>query len=324
MHAPRRLALIDMGTNTFHLLIAALEAGWPPHVLLRTRTVVKLGEGGISEGRIAEAAQARALKALRAYREEIDLHGVGEHDIRAVATSAVRSAANGAAFLAEVFAQTGIRVEVIPGGQEAELIWAGVREAVPLGTDAPSLLMDIGGGSVEFIIADQAQIYWKQSFEIGAQRLLDRFFWRDPISAAEMAAEEDFLAEALAPLTQAVAQWRPTVLVGASGSFDTFCDLEAARRAEPRDLHNPPPESELTLAAFAHHFGLLKRLDHNGRVALPGMTPMRADMIVVAGVLIDWCLRTYGLTRIRVSAWALKEGLLARAAAGAAPTAPAD
>lgn len=315
----RRLALIDMGTNTFHLLIADVAPGRPPHVRLRTRTHVKLGEGGISEGRLAEAAQQRAIKALRAFREEVDLHGVSEHDIRAVATSAVRVANNGAAFLAEVFAQTGIRVEVIEGGQEAELIWAGVREAVPLGDGPPSLLMDIGGGSVEFIIANQRDIFWKQSFEIGAQRLLDQFFWRDPITPTEIAAEEAYLAGVLAPLTAAVARYRPTTLVGASGSFDTFCDLEAARRGEARSLDNPPPESALSLDAFRHHFGQLKTLDHAARVALPGMTPLRADMIVVAGVLIDWCLRTYGLTAVRVSAWALKEGLLARAAAAPAP-----
>ncbi len=310
----RRLALIDMGTNTFHLLIATLTPGAPPHILVRTRTAVKLGEGGISDARITEAAQARALQALRAFREEIDLHGVSEHDIQAVATSAVRVAANGAAFLAEVFAQTGIRVEVIPGGQEAELIWAGIREAVPLGDSSPSLLMDIGGGSVEFMIANQHDIFWKQSFEIGAQRLLDQFFWHDPITAVEIGAQETYLASILGPLTAAVGRYRPATLVGASGSFDTFSDLEAARRGTVRDAHNPPPETELPLEVFRHHFELLKSLDHNQRAALAGMTPLRADMIVVAGVLIDWVVRTYDLTRIRVSAWALKEGLLARAA----------
>ncbi len=313
----RRLALIDMGTNTFHLLIATVGPGAAPHVLVRTRTAVKLGEGGISEGRIAEAAQARAIKALRAFREEIDLHDVREADIYAVATSAVRVAKNGGAFLAEVFAQTGIRVEVIAGGQEAELIWAGVREAVSLGDGEPSLLMDIGGGSVEFIIANQQNIFWKQSFEIGAQRLLDQFFWRDPITSAEIGAQETYLTSVLGPLTAAVERYQPTTLVGASGSFDTFCDLEAARHGEPRSMENPPPESALSLDAFRYQFEQLKQLDHDGRLALPGMTAVRADMIVVAGVLIDWVTRTYGLTALRVSAWALKEGLLARAAAAA-------
>ena len=123
----------------------------------------------------------RALHTLAGFKEEIELHQATE--VRATATSAVRAARNGPAFVAEIFAQTGIQVEVIPGDREAELITKGVRQAVPLGRQ-PHLLMDIGGGSVEFIIADEATIFWKQSFEIGAQRLLDQFFAADPMPPA--------------------------------------------------------------------------------------------------------------------------------------------
>lgn len=323
MTPSRRVALIDMGTNTFHLLIAAVEPDGTPRLLVRTRTAVKLGEGGISAGVLAEPAMARAYRALKAFREEIDLHSVSEHAIRAVATSAVRNAANGRAFLEEVFSRTGIRVEVIAGGHEAELIWAGVRLALPLGTDKPALLMDIGGGSIEFLIANDQQIFWKQSFEIGAQRLLDKFFWRDPISPAEEAAERAYLADVLAPLTAAVEHYQPDVLVGASGSFDTLCDLEAARLGRPRMPEQYPPLTELPIEAFEHHFTLLKRLNHDERLALPGMTPLRADMIVVASVVVDWVLKTYRLERLRVSAYALSEGLLAQSLGhgdrGAAP-----
>ncbi len=310
-----RLALIDMGTNTFHLLIAEpVAGGGQPRVWFRTRTHVRLGEGGISNGVIADAAIERAYQALQAFREEIDLHEVSEHRIRAVATSAVRNAANGAAFLAEVFARTGLRVEVIGGAREAELIWAGVRQAVPLGDGPPSLLMDIGGGSIEFIIANQQRIFWMQSFEIGAQRLLDQFFWHDPISEGQEAAERDYLARTLVPLTEAVRRFAPVALVGASGSFDTLCDLEAARRNEARNPAQQLNETELTREAFAFHFARLKALRHPERLALPGMTPLRADMIVVAAIAIDWVLAAYQLPRIRVSAYALKEGLLAEAA----------
>lgn len=305
-----------MGTNTFHLLIVAPQADGPPHVLVRTKTAVKLGEGGISLGVLTDAAMERAHRALKSFRGEIDLHNVSPHHVRVVATSAVRNAANGRAFLEEVFSRTGFHVDVIDGDREAELIWAGVRGAVPLGEGPPSLLMDIGGGSIEFIIADQREIFWKQSFEIGAQRLLDRFFWRDPISAAEEAAERDYLTEVLAPLTEAVARWQPDTLVGASGAFDTLCDLEAARWAEERPHDDPPGSTELTFEAFEYWFDCLKKLNHEERLALPGMIPLRADMIVVASIVIDWVLRAYQLRRIRVSAWALKEGLLAQMLSG--------
>ena len=304
-----RLALIDLGTNTFHLLIVEMPAapGGKPHELLRTKAGVRLGEGGISQGEIAPAAYARALHTLAGFKEEIELHGITQ--VKATATSAVRAARNGPDLVRDILEQTGIQVETIGGAREAELIWKGVRQAVPLGGPAPQLLVDVGGGSVEFIIATQDAICWKQSFEIGAQRLLDQFF-PDPsgvLPAAALAAERAYLAQALAPLTAAVAEFRPAGLVGASGSFDTLADMQAGRVAAEAER---PACVELTLSSFQSSYAQLLRLDHDQRVALPGMFAMRADMLVVATVLIDFVLTTYGLGRIQASAYALKEGLL--------------
>ncbi|GAB3836673.1 Ppx/GppA phosphatase family protein [Hymenobacter jeollabukensis] len=308
MSHKKRLALIDMGTNTFHLLIVELpeRRGEAPRVLLRTKVGVKLGEGGISNGEIAPAAFDRALHTLQAFQEEIELHQVT--DVRATATSAVRVARNGEELVKAIFEQTGIRVEIIAGAREAELICKGIRQAVPLG-DEPHLLMDIGGGSVEFIIANDQQIFWKQSFEIGAQRLLDQFFRHDPLTPDDVRAEQDFLRHALVPMLSAVEHFRPGTLVGASGSFDTLGDLEAARQGQ--DLARQPAAREVSLDSFYRSYDELLNTTHEQRLALPGMTPMRADMIVVACVLIDFVLNACRLTRIKASAYALKEGLLA-------------
>ena len=311
MHNPpaRRLALIDLGTNTFHLLIVeiAITAGAPPHVLLRTKAGVRLGEGGISQGIITPEAYARALHTLGGFKEEIELHEVPE--VRATATSAMRVTSNGPDLVRDIFEQTGIRVEVIPGAREAELICAGVRQAVDLGTE-PHLIMDIGGGSVEFIIADKTIIFWKQSFEIGAQRLLDKFF-ADPagiMPAAAVAAEQEYLGTKLAPLLAAVEYYKPVSLVGASGSFDSLADMQLGQL---RTEANLPPHTELALASFQASYRHLLSGNHQQRLALPGILPMRADMLVVASVLIDYVLGISGITRIRTSAYALKEGLLA-------------
>jgi exopolyphosphatase/guanosine-5'-triphosphate,3'-diphosphate pyrophosphatase len=305
----RRLALIDLGTNTFHLLIVELPTtpNAKPLVLLRTKAGVRLGEGGISQGVIAPDAYARALHTLAGFKEEIELHEATE--IRATATSAVRVTRNGPELVRDIFEQTGIRVEVIPGEREAELICAGVRQAVALGTQ-PHLLMDIGGGSVEFIIASQATIFWKQSFEIGAQRLLDRFF-PDPsgiIPAAAVAAEQEYLATVLGPLMAATEYYKPVSLVGASGSFDSLADMQLGMLRSEVEL---PPCTELALRSFRDSYRRLLSSNHKQRVALPGILPMRADMLVVAAVLIDFVLGVTGLTRVRTSAYALKEGLLA-------------
>lgn len=305
----RRLALIDMGTNTFHLLIVELPEArhHEPVVLLRTKVGVKLGEGGISNGEIAPAAFARALHTLTAFQEEIELHQATE--VRATATSAVRVARNGKELVQAIFEQTGIKVDIIPGDREAELIAKGIRQAVPLGSQ-PHLLMDIGGGSVEFIIADDTRTLWKRSFEIGAQRLLDKFFKQDPLSEAEVQAEQNYLAQVLAPLTTAVHEHQPVGLVGASGTFDTLCDLQAARNGQPELVGKAEPATYISYESFRTSYQQLLTLDHAGRLALPGMTPLRADMIVVACVLIDSVLTAYGFRSITASAYALKEGLL--------------
>ncbi|MBD2767306.1 phosphatase [Hymenobacter sp. BT664] len=307
----RRIALIDLGTNTFHLLIVELPtmAGAKPTVLLRTKVGVRLGEGGISQGIIAPDAYTRALHTLTGFKEETELHQVTE--IRATATSAIRVTRNGPELVRDIFEQTGIRVEVIPGEREAELICIGVRQAVALGTE-PHLIMDIGGGSVEFIIADQATIFWKQSFEIGAQRLLDQFF-PDPsgiFPAAAVAAEQEYLARVLGPLMAATEYYKPVGLVGASGSFDSLADMQLGRLRPEAEL---PPYTELALSSFQASYRHLLSSNHEQRVALPGILPMRADMLVVAAVLIDFVLGVTNITRIQTSAYALKEGLLAEA-----------
>jgi len=305
----RRVALIDMGTNTFHLLIVEMPTtpGDKPHILLRTKAGVRLGEGGISKGIIAPEPYARALHTLAGFKEEIELHQAQE--VRATATSAMRVTKNGPDLVRDIFEQTGIQVNVIPGDREAELICEGVRQAVDLGTEH-HLIVDIGGGSVEFIIANQATIFWKQSFEIGAQRLLDKFF-PDPsgvFPVAALEAEQEYLGTVLTPLIEAVRRYQPVGLVGASGSFDSLADMHLGRLRTEAEL---PPYTELALESFQESYRHLLSGNHEQRVALPGILPMRADMLVVAAVLIDYVLGITEITRIRTSAYALKEGVLA-------------
>ncbi|WP_216688134.1 Ppx/GppA phosphatase family protein [Hymenobacter siberiensis] len=306
---PRRLALIDMGTNTFHLLIVEMPTtpGQKPVVVLRTKAGVRLGEGGISQGIIAPAAYDRALHTLAGFKEEMELHSVTE--VRATATSAMRVTKNGPDLVRDIFEQTGIQVNVISGEREAELICQGVRQAVDLGKES-QLIMDIGGGSVEFIIANQTTIFWKQSFEIGAQRLLDMFF-PDPsgvFPAAAVEAEQQYLGTMLTPLIEAVRQYRPVGIVGASGSFDSLADMQAGQLRTEAEL---PPCTELALESFQSSYRHLLGGNHEQRKALPGILPMRANMMVVATVLIDFVLGITEITRIRASAFALKEGVLA-------------
>ncbi|MHA6246632.1 Ppx/GppA phosphatase family protein [Pontibacter sp. CAU 1760] len=303
----KRLALIDMGTNTFHLLITEVNENGTRHDFVRTKVPVRLGQGGISNGAIAEEAYERALRTLQDFREQIDAHEV--ETVRAMATSMVRNASNGEAFVKDIFKLTDIQVEVIDGDKEAELIYYGVRSAGVL-DEQISLIMDIGGGSVEFIICNNNQIFWKRSFEVGAQRLMDQFFQQDPIAPESIQAEKAYLREKLQPLTQAVTQYKPTVLVGSSGTFDTLCDIDALRRGDTSRQINQPAAATLALDNYYRIHASLLRNNHEQRLAMPGMLAMRVDMIVLASIVVDFVLEEYALKEIRVSAYALKEGVL--------------
>lgn len=303
----KRLALIDMGTNTFHLLVTEVTEQGQLKELYKTKVPVRLGQGGISSGAIAPEASERALRTLRDFRKTIN--ELGAQTVRAMATSMVRNASNGERFVKDVFEQTNIEVEVIDGAREAELIYYGVRAAGVLNSDT-SLIMDIGGGSVEFILCNQHEIFWKQSFELGAQRLMDMFFTQDPIPAESIAAEKAYLGERLQPLSEAVATYKPTNLVGSSGTFDTLCDIDAQRKGDMSRATATPPASTLSLPDFYEVYNELLTKNHNERLAIPGMLEMRVDMIVLASIAVDFVLQKYGLQEIRVSAYALKEGVL--------------
>lgn len=301
-------AIIDLGTNTFHLLIAEkTDNGY--QTLFRESRPAKLGMGGINQGVITGQAIERALVVLRHFREVLDQYGVDPAQVGAIGTSAIRVAGNQVAFIERVRQEIGIEIRVISGDQEADYIYRGVRAAGALNKQT-ALVMDIGGGSVEFILGNQTRIFWKQSFEIGGQRLLERFMRTDPISPGSIDKLNDYFREQLLPLANAIHQYQPAGLVGSSGSFDTLVDMWFMHEKG----HLPPPDQstfDLSIAEFYRLYELLVSRNHTERMQLPGMIELRVDMIVVAVCLIDYVLRTYGINQIKTSTWSLKEGVLA-------------
>lgn len=300
----QKIAIIDLGTNTFHLLIVAFDERHNYRMFHRERKAVMIGKGSINQGYISEEAQTRAMGALEHFRQVIDRYHV-EH-VAATATSAFRNAKNGQELADRIFRKTGISIDIISGDREAEYIFMGVRSAMPL--EGCSLIMDIGGGSVEFIICDADHVLWKESFEIGAQRLLDRFDIQDPISDDNMRELLYYFREKLDNLGKAIKNYRPTTLIGASGTFDTLSDIYVIHE----DFSVTPNASELPLTYdfFQKTLVELSKKDRTDRLEIPGMVEMRVDMIVVASWLVQFVLETYHIRNIRVSAFALKEGLL--------------
>jgi exopolyphosphatase/guanosine-5'-triphosphate,3'-diphosphate pyrophosphatase len=299
-----KVAVIDMGTNTFHLLIVELVKD-DFKVLYREKTAVRLGKGGIEKGLITKNAWKRALSTLTIFKEVAEKYDVSK--IYATATSAIRNAKNGRDLVADIEDKTGITTRIINGREEAEYIYFGVQKAMNLGKET-NLIMDIGGGSIEFIIANAYKIFWLQSFEIGGQRMIDRFHRHDPITVEEISNLEHYLFEELKPLFDAMSIHQPTTLVGSSGTFDTLSEIYCKR--DGRAIDPDASEFPLTIKAFEEIFQDIISKTRAERLAIDGMIPLRVDMIVVASVLVKYILDSFGIKHIRVSAFALKEGVL--------------
>jgi len=301
-----KAAVIDMGTNTFHLLLVELkEKGF--NTLYKEKVAVRLGQGGINQKLITPDAQKRALHTLEHFYNLIK--GEGILQVSAFATSAVRNADNGPAFVAKIKKLFNLDVNVIDGEQEAQMIYEGINFSGSL-NEKISLMMDIGGGSVEFIIGNKDGAHWKQSFEIGGQRLLDLFHYHDPIHIDEVSKLEDYLAEKLTDLIHAIDYYRPTQLVGASGTFDTLSDIYFAslkkKKSKAQQVFHLPTEDFFIIAEK------LVTLNKQERLAIPGMIPLRVDMIVVASLLINYILKHIPATELVCSSYALKEGAIAK------------
>ncbi len=301
----RKAAVIDMGTNTFHLLLVNVN-GKKFETLYKEKIPVKIGQGGISQDLILPDAQKRAFHTLAHFQNLIEGENIQETAI--FATSAVRNAANGKKFVEDILDKFGLQVEIIDGDREAELIYGGIRLSGCLNA-ATSLMMDIGGGSVEFIMGNQNEIFWKGSFEIGGQRMLDLFHCHDPILSTEVENLYQYLEEKLGSLIEAILAFRPQHLIGASGTFDTLSDIYFAKLGTPcKDTHL---ENRIPIDAFQEIAATLKGLNKQERLKIKGMIPMRVDMIVVASCLIQYILSQIKVDQIICSPYSLKEGAVA-------------
>ena len=301
-----KIAIVDLGTNTFHLLIAE-HTGEASRVLHREKQPVKIGMGGINQGLITGAAIQRAVTCLHQFKKTMDDWAVGR--TFAFGTSALRSATNRSEVVQRIEKETGIKVKVISGDEEAEFIFFGIRSAMNLGL-GKSLIVDIGGGSVEFIIANSETIFWKHSFDLGAQRLLERYHHHDPILSEEVKALEDYFAASLPLLREAIQIHLPETLVGSSGTFDTLSEVHCIRQNIP--FSHEDRETPLTPEAFYPIHRELISKNRAERLQTPGMIEMRVDMIVVASCLVNYLLKNFPFRKIRVSSYSMKEGVLAR------------
>ncbi|MGB0422869.1 MAG: hypothetical protein ACPGED_01040 [Flavobacteriales bacterium] len=297
-----RIGIIDCGTNTFNLLVADISvAGWTS--VFNQKLPVKLQEGGFLDGGIREVPFKRAVDAFTRLTELAKEKEVST--IHSFATSAVREASNGTKLVEEIYKETKVTIKIIDGQQEADLIKKGVLQTVSLETTA--LIMDIGGGSTEFIIADQSTTYWQKSFRLGVSHLFEKIQPNDPMSDLDINRLRKELEHTLVPLQQALKQWPCDLLIGSSGSFDSIVDMIEHRwgSLNPEQLARP-----ILMGHFNWIYKHLIGTTREERVKVPGLKPIRADFIVISMIFIQYMVKNLGLNNLHQSEYALKEGVI--------------
>lgn len=297
---------MDLGTNTFHLLIAAGSSDDYKEIIHKTLPV-KLGEGGINKGLILPEAFERGVNAMKEYAQEIASNRVSK--VSAIATSALRNAANGQDFINTVNQQTGIGIEVINGDQEATYIYKGVKLAGGL-DNLTSLILDIGGGSVEFIVCNKEEIFWKHSFEVGAARLMDQFHQTDPIPPISVKELYNYLDDKLAPFLEAAKNYTIKNIIGSSGSFETFAELNELNNGRLFDF-NQTKNYAFSGDGLGKVIDTLISSSHQQRKSMEGIVPIRVDMIVVASIVTRYVMNKLGVENVMLCTNSLKEGVLA-------------
>jgi exopolyphosphatase / guanosine-5'-triphosphate,3'-diphosphate pyrophosphatase len=314
-----RVAAIDCGTNSIRLLIADVPPEGPHTDLLRRMEVVRLGQGVDATGRLAPEAIERTRKVLAEYAAQAQDHGVTA--VRMAATSATRDATNRQDFEDMVVATLGQAPDVITGREEADLSFVGATASLGAAAEAhgvapprsPFLVVDIGGGSTEFVLGDAAGVRAARSVDIGCVRLTERHLHDDPPSAGQVQRAEDDIRAALAEVTDAVPVTDAASLVGVAGSVTTVAAIALDLPAyDPVAIHG----SRIRVDDVRKVSADLLAATRARRAAMPVMHPGRVDVIGAGALVLRVLMDEFGLAEVVVSEHDILDGIALRLARG--------
>ena len=304
----KKIATIDLGTNGFRLYIAEVSEAGVFTIIHRFTNDLKIASEGFE--RIGDAPYARGLAAMRQFSTQLKQFNVEK--VTAFGTAALRLAANGQEFMDTVERETGIKIQLISGEREADLIYKGMRlgflkEKRPLSIKPifedkkPFLMVDVGGGSVEFIIGDAEKVYWSRSFNVGVTILKQRFQPESRIQSIEIQAIRDFLNTTCAALIEAITEFQPKIPLIACGTLDFLVKI----------LRGPAYENfEFSKAQFDNFYQQLTFLSETELADVDGVPYEKIEMLAVSFVLMDWIVRILNADRFIASAFTMKAGIL--------------
>ncbi|WHZ21574.1 MAG: Exopolyphosphatase [Nitrospira sp.] len=300
-----KLAVLDIGTNSIHMVLAEVQPDYSYKILDRFKDMTRLGDGVFTSRRLSDQAMMRGLEVIR---NLVTLaRNKGYERIEGVATSAVREARNGGEFLDHVAQQTGLTVRVITGAEEARLIFLGVQNSVAL-PELPTLVIDIGGGSVELIVGNRETVFHARSLKLGAIRLKDLYLTKTPPPKAMQQALEEAvtgqLKSALGPYkTRKVEQ-----IIATSGMAANLAEVIHLQRTG-----RPLPQLNLAKVSAKEVAAVEKRLADaplKTRLAIPGLDPKRVDTLLPAAVVLRVLLELLQKDEITICDKAIREGII--------------
>jgi exopolyphosphatase/guanosine-5'-triphosphate,3'-diphosphate pyrophosphatase len=303
-----RIAALDLGSNSFHLLVADVHLDGTFTAVAREKEMLRLGDDVARHGRIPGPTADRAVAAVRRLRQLAD--ALGAREVIARATSAIRTAANGSELVDRIEAETGVEIEVINGIEEARLVFAAVRASVVL-EPAPALCIDVGGGSVEVMIGDAAGLRWAVSLPLGVGRLTAECVHDDPPSRSDRKRLDERLRSGLEPLVDEVRARRPQLAVGTSGTLNDLVRMAVALRSGESTMPASTNALRATRADFDALHERIMTAKTSERRRLPGLEEQRrAELLPAGSTLLVTALDLFDLDGLIASDWALREGIV--------------
>ncbi len=305
MQYSETLAAIDVGTNSFHLVVVGLLGGNKFSVITKEKVMVRLGEGPSQIKLLSDEAMARGMEAMRLFALIAERTA---SPVRAVATSAVREASNRDEFIRRVREETGIEIEVVSGFEEARLIYLGVLQALPIYAERV-VLFDIGGGSTEFLVGEHGNILYANSFRIGAIRMTQRFFPDEKVTADQVNRCRMFLRGEIYHAIREIRNAEPRRVIASSGTAQTIAAMAIAMRGAgvPESLNG------VTVTRQEIHrvvVRVLKAKSFAERAAIPGVDPRRADILAAGAVTLETIMEECRAEELTISTYALREGIV--------------
>ncbi|MCP5493695.1 MAG: Ppx/GppA family phosphatase [Leptospiraceae bacterium] len=300
----QNFAAIDIGTNSFHLIIVKIRENYTFETISKEKEIVRLGEG-FSGDKISNDAYERGLNCLKRFQKLAEIHNA---KIRAVATSALREASNKWDFVLQVRNELGINIEIVSGSEEARLIYYGILQGLPV-FEKKILMIDIGGGSTELLVGCKGEVLFAQSLKLGAVRLTEQFFYEEPESKAKINQCKLYVESMITTNKKQIQKLQPELVIGSSGTIQAIAQIV---------LEEKNSDTQKSLNGFNFSSSLLQKtrnlLDSSDtlkkKLKIPGLDSRRAEIITAGSIILEQIVDKFSINSITVSEYALREGII--------------